>query len=1419
MARIPLIENINTSEASWLTNFGESTNDIIIVHVRSINDEFMSSFIVDREDWYVVSNTPDGETSATNIDLEGIMVKNGYGGGTYNIKIHCVRQQLAGVPVSAISEDKREIKIAISDVTETQHFNELYLHINGLHRSLSLDGEDDHQTYSVPLVADEGSGNDLIQIINALKTDEDNDRVLYFRLHKPFVQDAVVSVNIGVLMSDIKSLQIELRGVERSEPFRLLRPNFDLTFDQHVGETTPKKTWEEILGSGQTTSQQLISQYVSSSYGEGVELNIDYRNYNNFVHFSSAEERLRNFKYKMTLLETYRSDISELRGLSTVGEEALSNIEINKRKIDGVLSGFDGYEKYLYYGSGSFYSGSRDIKYTPSTWPKYNNTKPYCNVSSSDAVVKKWYGDTNPNGNYFGGQLTSASLYDRDNDDMLIKALPQFVLNDGANSAIHSYMHMLGHHYDILFNYVKHITSIHSREEDPNKGMPKDLLFNVAESLGLQMFNGNVNEDLWQYALGTNIDETTNQSGLGTTSGSLSSFSGKDRTQEIWNRLINNLPWLLKTKGTERGVRALINCYGIPSSILRIVEFGGPEIEGQNSQLAMTRYANALRFSGADKISHDWCKIDKNHPRGQGIFPNTMEMRIKTKYKRNQTLWADTQSSRGLVLEHSSSAHDTYWKNQSPYGRLKFWASGSQAENGYGGIISCSTDWTPIYDGDWWNIMLRRTMPTGSGAISPADQKLQPVRYDIFAKKAGDHSQGRITHHISASTRTVSGSTNKNGWIKAGTMNQTIGFRPTEWDTEIGCPEDVKTNWPAGYGFSGSMQEYRLWYTRLSEQAFDQHVQNPQCIVGNNYSSSYYDLITRFKLGTDLNTYDHSTSGIKIISSSHPSAHKYTDFSTVGGVNYGFATGSGFSTYGNDYEEIEEVYYINMPSTIGSKGTSNKIRIEKNHIHEHYTIWSGETHSHLSRTERKELSAYDTSPMDSNKLGIYLSPSNDMNIDIANNIGQTSLDRFVGDPRDDYKEGYTELNDIRKEYFQKFSAGKDLWDYIRQVEYFDGSLFKMIKSFVPKKARELTGLLIEPTILERNKIKRERPVLEEDAFKDPAVIKMHYNSTASNDTFATASYATIAGDYTLIEGNLINIRRDDHVIYVFTSSNDMDVPLGSNGSPFDSSIYGTNKTKVKNGYNIHDHGSRYPQTQLIVHQGTGGYTQGSMSFQLTPEPFRNPLDPCITGSRVSNIYMTKNYFYSSSVSASRHYKYITTNEWRGPYEYSRHEDQPLENDKGKGYIGQFNAYFGSFKHQAYSSSNIFAEVNIDEETGVNKLAFSGCQLQGPDFNQASNATPDGKAVVEFFETNPNLLYSATEPTANFGNILLSGERPPDQTSTFGGQKGDIIPGSIQPGPQGQRNGYWLNTGYEMRWIKQGPIGSIYEGPGGAGPKS
>jgi len=135
---------------------------------------------------------------------------------------------------------------------------------------------------------------------------------------------------------------------------------------------------------------------------------------------------------------------------------------------------------------------------------------------------------------------------------------------------------MLGHHYDILYTYINHMSKTNKREENPKLGMPNELLYSVAKQFGWNLTDGNQYQDLWQYVLGTSETGTP-------LTGSISvgdpSVPGRDMTYTVWRRIVNNLPLLLKSKGTKRSVQALLSCYGIPQSMISINEYGGPRLD------------------------------------------------------------------------------------------------------------------------------------------------------------------------------------------------------------------------------------------------------------------------------------------------------------------------------------------------------------------------------------------------------------------------------------------------------------------------------------------------------------------------------------------------------------------------------------------------------------------------------------------------------------------------------------------------------------------------------------------------------------------------------------------------------------------------------------------------------------------------
>ena len=108
---------------------------------------------------------------------------------------------------------------------------------------------------------------------------------------------------------------------------------------------------------------------------------------------------------------------------------------------------------------------------------------------------------------------------------------------------------------------------------------------------------------------------------------------------------------------------------------------------------------------------------------------------------------------------------------------------------------------------------------------------------------------------------------------------------------------------------------------------------------------------------------------------------------------------------------------------------------------------------------------------------VAISPQDSINEDIISQLGSFNIDDYIGDPRLDSSSTYPALTDLRKFYFKKYSKSQNLFDIIKLLSYFDNSLFKMIKDFVPARTNLSTGLIIKSHILERNKIARNEPTL------------------------------------------------------------------------------------------------------------------------------------------------------------------------------------------------------------------------------------------------------------------------------------------------------------------------------------------------------
>lgn len=994
-------------------------NDIVQLDIRNAVDQYL-------ETNYRISNyIKDGDIIT--LDPERDLSELGYISGKYNITYRFFRNMLGGgdshkLQIQEISSDGLEVRVVpmLSSTVSNVNFLAFF--------------ESSFFTLPKPQVLpnlflhkDANISSRVFDYVQDKFTYPDTPYSILFKLTAPISSDVNIGDQVWInqqLSDDVQDSIVIIPPKIRRGTRSIAGANWDVATKETTSISTQYKDWDDLLSTNQQTSQNIVNSLLSSSNIEGIPLNIDYSKFENFIHFGSAAERLYNFKFKIDLLESYDSRIAslgtDLSGLpsSSVTSSIYfqSNVLDAQNKRSALIGSMDGYEKYLLYGSSSYVSNSFGEFY-PTTWPKSNSTKPYALYSVSSSAVSDW----------FDGIIVSASLFDQNNNNSLNKLVPLHILEDDTNSGYSLFVNMVGHYFDLIFAYVKQMSFNTDRKQDLLEGFSKDLVFHISKNLGLDFENGSNLEELWSYVLGTDI------------SGSLAStyaVSNEDKTKEIWKRIINNLPYLLKTKGTERSLRALINCFGIPQTILRIREFGGAEPEFESkTDLVYERFNYATRISKPAYLETAWA------PLNNGLFPMSVELRVKM-YPNQNTKGPYTIMSVGngsgwsIIAKHSESYQ---------YAEFRLYESGSLLGNYSSSLVS-----TSLFDGSWHHIALTRA--------SASDNPSKAQRYNLTIKK---------TNYLKVvSTQTAS------LLIEEQSYNKSFSETPISPSSSkiLYIPDSDLEN-----AFSGSVQELRYWSVALQDSILDNHALAPTSFQGNlagtftGSTSSFDDLQVRFCLGSDNRKVD------RILTASEASQHPNQSINT-------FSTYLGpkdiyyFDFTDATYEPIVELHSLEWPDLGGNRSIGNKIRVDD-------TILAGD--NTLYRNISVERALTDNYPIDSSRLGVYLSPTNEINQDIAEQFGGLSIDDFIGDPSQLGSNNYPDLEQLRFNYLKKYTRRGNTQNYIRLLRHYDSALFKLIKKFVPYRANTQVGLVVEPHLLHRSRVPGTTTSLEE----------LHYSSS------------------------------------------------------------------------------------------------------------------------------------------------------------------------------------------------------------------------------------------------------------------------------------------------------------------------------------
>ena len=856
-------------------------------------------------------------------------------------------------------------------------------------------------------------GSNQLYIANNIQLDTDGS--ILIKLYDPLPLNISEKISLWVVEKLNEGLaynaQFEDQVFVAPTAPQLKGPNYNLSIKGELNNSTENLDLSGVISPNSQSEAQLSSYLADPS----IKINVDYTDFSNFVNFSSAQARIENFFEKVTTIQSASAEITTFSTLNQTLAVSASVSSLNDI-INNTIVNFDNYEYYLYFESGS------------NTYPKLPGDPPYSNVATGSAAAISWYNT----------QVISASDYDNLNQDWLYYSTPSYLRDDAENQPYLTFLNMIGHFVDNdIWVYLKDTTNKWDADNRINAGVSKDLVAQVLRDMGVKLYQNNFSStDLYSAFLGFtdsgSLFPFPNMTGsLPTPSGYeyISNFISSsdeaipldDINKRIYKRIYHNLPYLLKAKGTVAGLRTLITSYGIPDTILRISEFGGKDKNNVNDwDLWQHQYNFQYDTNGDGEVSSPWSlNTDWNTP-----VPQTVQFRFKA-----------PKSGSNAVDNAVNTSQQVLWSLDSTPGiaiGLDYFGDGF-ASGSYSGSVpsqsfeyanlvfttddfsTTSSIYLPFFDGEWWSVMLTK-------------------ENDTFTLYAGDN----IYHGNDGS---------QIGFIASASDT----FAGTDWDnaTNSYFPSNARVTIGGYEPFSGSYQEIRYFDQAISQSVFKDYVMNPQSTEGNGINGSVNQLVFRASLGGELYTGSESI---------HPKVDGSLPTSS-------FASNSSFTISGDgEFITNREWKFYDSPA-VGIKNR-NTDKIKRQDL----ILPSGDTLSNQKSIQQKSYTVDDYTN-NLNLLEVAFSPQNEINDDIISQIGHFNIGDYIGDPRlvSSSSDTYPSLVDLSKEYFEKYTSSYDVYDYIRLIKFFDNSLFKMVKDFVPSRTGLASGIVVKQHILERQK--------------------------------------------------------------------------------------------------------------------------------------------------------------------------------------------------------------------------------------------------------------------------------------------------------------------------------------------------------------
>lgn len=162
--------------------------------------------------------------------------------------------------------------------------------------------------------------------------------------------------------------------------------------------------------------------------------------------------------------------------------------------------------------------------------------------------------------NYATSILNSARSVDEEKTNIMLRTmLPENYINlDSENDIYRKLTTTYSEEFDKIKQYIDGLAYAHSISYDGSESVPNKFIVRLANLLGAKLPNAFVAENIVDYLAGE-IDDTGN--------------SYEDYNLELWRRMLNNIVWLYKKRGTRDALTFIFKLLGAPDCLFNLEEF------------------------------------------------------------------------------------------------------------------------------------------------------------------------------------------------------------------------------------------------------------------------------------------------------------------------------------------------------------------------------------------------------------------------------------------------------------------------------------------------------------------------------------------------------------------------------------------------------------------------------------------------------------------------------------------------------------------------------------------------------------------------------------------------------------------------------------------------------------------------------